>query len=315
MYLNQDFTKLALKKSNYLINASYKLNLMEHRLIALLIAQIIDADTEFQTFEISIKDFKTLFYDSKGSDYWHFKKSVDSLSEREVTITYLNNNKKETITTKWLSTAEYLNGSGIIRLCLSENLKPFLLQLKDNYTEYGLSNILNFKSLFSFRFYELLKQFQTNKHRIIAVKELKKIIGIENSKRLYADFKRRILETAQKEINSQTDISFDFNEVKRSRSVGQIEFFIKSKSKKISKSVLQETKINDNSFLREVIIEYFLQLMMTNPKIKNLLNYYLQEKGIDYICNNVKQLYEDYNLDNFVNLLKLYLKNNQANSQ
>ena len=315
MYLNQDFTKLALKKSNYLINASYKLNLMEHRLIALLIAQIIDADTEFQTFEISIKDFKTLFYDSKGSDYWHFKKSVDSLSEREVTITYLNNNKKETITTKWLSTAEYLNGSGIIRLCLSENLKPFLLQLKDNYTEYGLSNILKFKSLFSFRFYELLKQFQTNKHRIIAVKELKKIIGIENSKRLYADFKRRILETAQKEINSQTDISFDFNEVKRSRSVGQIEFFIKSKSKKISKSVLQETKINDNSFLREVIIEYFLQLMMTNPKIKNLLNYYLQEKGIDYICNNVKQLYEDYNLDNFVNLLKLYLKNNQANSQ
>ena len=55
--------------------------------------------------------------------------------------------------------------------------------------------------------------------------------------------------------------------------------------------------------------------MMTNPKIQNLLNYYLQEKGIDYICNNVKQLYEDYNLDNFVNLLKLYLKNNLANSQ
>ena len=48
MYLNQDFTKLALKKSNYLINASYKLNLMEHRLIALLIAQIKDTDTEFQ---------------------------------------------------------------------------------------------------------------------------------------------------------------------------------------------------------------------------------------------------------------------------
>jgi plasmid replication initiation protein len=315
MYLNQDFTKLTLKKSNNLINASYKLNLMEHRLIALLIAQIIDADTEFQTFEISIKDFKTLFYDSKGSDYWHFKKSVDSLSKREVTITYLNNNKIETITTKWLSTAEYLNGFGIIKLCLSENLKPFLLQLKDNYTEYKLSNILKFKSLFSFRFYELLKQFQKIKHRIISVKELNKILGIEDTKRLYADFKKRILKTAQKEINSQTDISFDFNEIKRSRFVSQIEFFIKSKSKKISKSVLQETKVNDNSFLREVIIEYFLQLMMTNPKIKNLLNYYLQEKGIDYICNNVKQLYEDYNLDNFVNLLKLYLKNNQANSQ
>ena len=314
MYLNQDFTKLALKKSHYLINASYKLNLMEHRLIALLIAQIKDTDTDFQLCEISVNNY-IKFTGLKTSNYSNFIDVTYSLAKREVTITYLNNNKKETITTKWLSTAEYLNGSGIIRLCLSENLKPFLLQLKDNYTEYGLSNILNFKSLFSFRFYELLKQFQTNKHRIIAVKELKKIIGIENSKRLYADFKRRILETAQKEINSQTDISFDFNEVKRSRSVGQIEFFIKSKSKKISKSVLQETKVNDNSFLREVIIEYFLQLMMTNPKIKNLLNYYLQEKGIDYICNNVKQLYEDYNLDNFVNLLKLYLKNNQANSQ
>lgn len=312
MYLNQDFTRLTLKKSNYLINASYKLNLIEHRLIALLIAQIKDTDTEFQTCEISIKDFKTLFYENKGTDYWHFKATVNSICKREVVFEFHQN---ETIKTKWLSIAEYLSGYGIIKLRLSENLKPFLLQLKENYTEYKLSNILKFKSLFSFRFYELLKQFQTNKHRIIAVKELKKIIGIENSKRLYADFKRRILEIAQKEINSQTDISFDFNEIKRSRSVSQIEFFIKSKSKKISKSVLQEIKVNDNSFLREVIIEYFLQLMMTNPKIKNLLNYYLQEKGIDYICNNVKQLYEDYNLDNFVNLLKLYLKNNLANSQ
>lgn len=313
MYPNQDFTKLTLKKSNYLINASYKLNLMEHRLIALLIAQIIDADTEFQTFEISIKDFKTLFYDSKGSDYWHFKKSVDSLSEREVTITYLNNNKIETITTKWLSTAEYLNGFGIIKLCLSENLKPFLLQLKDNYTEYRLSNILKFKSLFSFRFYELLKQFQKMKHKVISVKELKKNLGIENSKRLYGDFKRRILETSQKEINSQTDISFDFKEIKRRSSVDKIEFIIESNKQKISEPISEESKEDDIS--QEVIVRYFLQLILKNQKVKNLLSYYLQKKDIYYVCENIKQLYEDYNLDNFVNLLKLYLENNLANSK
>lgn len=312
MYLNQDFTRLTLKKSNYLINASYKLNLIEHRLIALLIAQIKDTDTEFQTCEISIKDFKTLFYENKGTDYWHFKATVNSICKREVVFQFHQN---ETIKTKWLSIAEYLSGYGIIKLRLSENLKPFLLQLKENYTEYKLSNILSFKSLFSFRFYELLKQFQTNKQRIIAVKELKKILGIENSTRLYADFKRRILEIAQKEINSQTDISFDFKEVKRSRSVDQIEFIIKPKNKKVSSNVSQEMKVNDNSFLKEVIVEYFLQLIMTNSRIKNLLDYYLQEKGIDYICNNVKQLYVDYNFDNFINLLKLYLENNLANSK
>lgn len=314
MYFDQDFTKLTLKKSNNLINASYKLNLLEHRFIALLIAQIKDTDTEFQLCEISVSNYIKLL-GMKTSNYSNFIDVTDSLAKREVTITYLNNNKIETITTKWLSTAEYLNGFGIIKLCLSENLKPFLLQLKDNYTEYKLSNILKFKSLFSFRFYELLKQFQTNKHRIIAVKELKKILGIENTTRLYGDFKRRILEIAQKEINSQTDISFDFNEIKKRCSVDQIEFIIKSKNKKVSSNSSQEMKVNDNSFFKEVIVEYFLQLIMTNSRIKNLLDYYLQEKGIDYICENIKQLYEDYNLDNFVNLLKLYLKNNLANSK
>lgn len=41
---------------------------------------------------------------------------------------------------------------------LNDDLKPFLLQLKEHYTQYTLDNIMAMKSTYSIRIFELLQE-------------------------------------------------------------------------------------------------------------------------------------------------------------
>ena len=60
----------------------------------------------------------------------------------------------------WISSAKYIKGEGIIDLSFSPDLKPYMLQLKNQFTSYQLSNILSLHSTYSIRLYELLKKWQ-----------------------------------------------------------------------------------------------------------------------------------------------------------
>lgn len=54
---------------------------------------------------------------------------------------------------------EYVEGSGIVQVEFHKSLKPYLLQLQEygNFTKYQINNVVNFKSQYSIRLYELLK--------------------------------------------------------------------------------------------------------------------------------------------------------------
>ena len=52
--------------------------------------------------------------------------------------------------------------SGIIELKLNENLKPYLLQLKEKYTEYELIYPMHFKSKYSIRLYVVFISIRGN---------------------------------------------------------------------------------------------------------------------------------------------------------
>jgi plasmid replication initiation protein len=55
-------------------------------------------------------------------------------------------------------------------------------------------------------------------------------LGINKDQyKLYADFKRTILESTQKELAERADLTIEFNEIKYGRRVGAINFRIFSK--------------------------------------------------------------------------------------
>ena len=109
---------------------------------------------------------------------------------------------------------------------------PFLLKLKQNFTQYEIIWTLHFKSKYSIRLYELVKSIHYRELELYKKKYtvcgLKKLLDGEKYKE-YRDFKRRVLVPAIDEINQYSDKTVSFEEVRRGRKVVAIEFTISSK--------------------------------------------------------------------------------------
>jgi plasmid replication initiation protein len=206
-------SKLTVRQGNDLIEASYKIaSLGEARLIRLLIAQISSFDEDFKVYQISVSDFAHVFglNDRDGRLYELLYNAADGLTSRKIRM----RNGNSWLLMNWLSSAEYRHGSGYVELCFDAKLKPYLLQLKGYYTEYELENTVHFKSLYSIRLFELLKREYKEDQKTGQFKrsfeydELREKMGIEKDEyTFFKDFRVRVIDKAQKEINRFSSIN------------------------------------------------------------------------------------------------------------
>ncbi|MGR5996212.1 replication initiation protein [Bacillus cereus] len=93
--------------------------------------------------------------------------------------------------------------------------------------------MIKLKSTYSIRIYELLKQYERVKKRTITLQTLRYYVDAIHIYPNYANFKQRILTPVQIELNKNTDISFEFKEIKKGRKVDKIKFYIHSKKNKL----------------------------------------------------------------------------------
>ncbi|KZR59330.1 replication initiation protein [Bacillus badius] len=222
-------------KSNQLIEAKYKLSIREQKIILYLTSKIDVNDEEFKMYRLSIKNFCEMMGLKGSPKYTEIKDITDGLQKKLLKI------KKDgkTYSVAWLSLVVYNENEGSIDMRFDPFLKPFLLQLKKEFTQFELKNVLNLKSGNSIRLYELLKQYLAIGERQISISELKEFMGIgKDGYKKYADFKRKVILVAEKEINEKTDITISFKEIKKSRSVVSLKFIIKSKKEAIEQQTL-----------------------------------------------------------------------------
>lgn len=226
--------------SNNLIEAKYKLGVIEQKIIHRILTQINIQDKELKFFKIYIKDFCDLLGNTNN-----YKIIINNACEnlRKTDIWIETDNETE-IKTTWFSSAEYFS-DGTVELEISRKLSPYLLELKRNFTKYDFSNIINFKSQYSIRLYQLLKQYDKIGKRDILLNELKVYFQIENEYKKYANFKQKILNIAQKEINSLSDISFTFEEIKKGRKVDKIKFYITANKEIKNKQSLKPERVKE----------------------------------------------------------------------
>lgn len=214
-------------KSNYIVEASYKLTLGEQRVIHVLTSMINKDDEEFKVYKLTIKEFVEILGAKNKNVYTEVARYIESLRERDLKIIKENS----TLRTKWLSSAEYFHNEGYVELCFDPKLKPYLLLLKGRFTQIPLSHLMNFKRQYTSRLYELLKQYEKFGERKITLEDLRTYLGIDFEQYpLYGNFKQKVLLTAEKEINNGTDLQISFEEIKVARKVSELKFTIKSRN-------------------------------------------------------------------------------------
>lgn len=224
-----------IRKSNELIEARYKLSIAEQRLVLLLASEISPDDEDFKSYQIRVSDFAKMFgLENCNAMYKEIQKAAKELVGKRIDLS----KDGEEIYTTWLSYVKYIAGSGVVILEFHSSLKPYFLQLKSHFTQYHLAHVLEFKSQYSVRLYELLKmnaykakngRFEKN----FEVSELRLLLGVdEKDYDLFAGFRRFAIEPATSEISNKTDLYInDVQYGKTGRKITNVTFFVLIQSK------------------------------------------------------------------------------------
>lgn len=229
-----------ISKSNTLIEANSRLNLVEQKMILCLASNIEPSDRDFKIYTFPIRQFYNLLGLSGAAKYTELSKITKELLKKVIEIRV----GEALIQVSWLSSAIYNRNKGTIDMRFDPLLKPFLLELSSQFTSYRLANIIKLKSTYAIRIYELLKQYEELKKRTINLENLKYFLDAIDVYPNYANFKQRVLIPSQKELSNKTDISFEFEEIKVGRKVQKIRFIIRSKKSKDAELVGFEKKLD-----------------------------------------------------------------------
>lgn len=275
---------LIVRKANSLVEASYKLSTNEQRVILMLCAVVSPKCNDFQPYRIRVKEFADFIGLKNKNFYAEAEKLVMNLREKTLKIT----TDKSVLHIGWLSSIEYFPGEGMIEMCFDPKLTPFLIDLQRRFTTYHLKEIIQLKSSFSIRLYELLKQYEGIGERCFEIDHLKDILGIaDDTYRLYGSFKQKVLAVARREINKETDISFSFTEEKEARKVVRLKFHIQANIRTETPPKPEKQKEEENEDLQR-LASMLPEQYQRQVSVKRLLAGFLKRKDFDYVARNIQ---------------------------
>lgn len=216
-----------LRQSNQLVEARYRLSVGEQRLIFLMLSNIHPEDTDLRTYKIHISDFKRVLGLRDDGVYIGIIQIVKTLMTKTFFIPKDKSYSGNDLQIGWISSVEYLKGQEMVELSFDPKLKPYLLDLKREFTTLKLQHVMKIAGAYTIKLYLLLKYYLIVSGKRFKLDELKQILEIpENEYKLFGHFKSMVLNPAKEEINKKTDILFDFKTVKTGRRVTAIDFAI-----------------------------------------------------------------------------------------
>lgn len=309
-----------ISKENILIEASYKLTVGENKIVLYYVSKINPKqDKDCVEVKMKILDFVRLLGIEQNKDiYKRIKKASENLLKKVIVI----HEEDGDLFVNWFSSVKYHDGEGMVSLKSDSNLTPYLLNLKQ-YTSYELGNIVKLNSTYSIRIYECLKQYEKIGKRILELKRIKEIMGLDADQYLrFYDFRTKVILKAQSELKEKTDIFFEFEEIRTGRKVTSLKFYINANKakKKIKKGFkddivvarnnnLDPTKNNVCSDLIKHLMHYGIAFnvarsIITNyseEQIKRNINYTSKENARQNINNPagflIKAIKEDFAKD------------------
>jgi len=231
-------TNKVVVKRNDLITASYRLTLVEQRLLLACISQIDSRESlsPEDTFEVTAGEILDLLsVDAGKRSVWRdLKDSTERLFERYIVF---RESETEHGKCRWVSSVRYFENDGRVAVQFAPDVLKYLSELRSEFTQYKLQYVSKFRSSYSIRVYELLVQWLSEGEREISVSDLREMLMLEDKYRLAAELKRNVLDPACRDINEFSNINVQYTQRKHGRSIVafQFKFGLKQKRKALPK--------------------------------------------------------------------------------
>lgn len=222
-------------KDNRLIEACYRLDLAEQRLILLAIVRAREAKQKITAdtwLEVSVKDYNDTYDLTRTTGYKLVQTAALSLFNRYVRITLKDDatGKNSELSTRWVSACHYVEDASLVRIQLASLMIPYVSNLESKFTSYQLKNVAQMTSAYAIRLFELMMQYHTIGERYITIEDLKEYLGATGEGYARMDnFKNKVVVPAIAQINKFTELNVTFENRKSGRNVIGYDFKVTDK--------------------------------------------------------------------------------------
>lgn len=218
---------------NKIIEGRQTLNIKSAKLIRATIMQTVRDDEELKPYVITIADLaKILGLENTSNLYRDIDAITDEIIANPLYIKEETSRKQSWVKIPWVAFCRYDSDVGVV-IQLNDALKPYLLGLKNHYTQYPYFEIMNMKCIYSIRISELIQ----NKIYVqslppegvdidMTIDEIRIGCNCETIYLQYAHLKTRVIDKAVEEINERTFYKLSYTPIKKGRPVVGIRFHL-----------------------------------------------------------------------------------------
>ena len=215
-------------KSNRLVEASYRLDLVEQRIVLLAVVHARESGRGLNAVDfvpITAKDYGERFGVDERNAYQQIKDAAKTLYERGFVLydTDPDSGKPRVIKTRWVSASSYIDGTGTVQIQFAGAVVPYITRLEAEFTSYRLEKIANMTSAYAIRLYELLMQWDSTGQRKVDLEWLRQILQVTGYKAI-KDFKKYVIDVAITQINAHSDLTVSYTQQKTGRNVSHFIF-------------------------------------------------------------------------------------------
>jgi plasmid replication initiation protein len=189
---------------------------------------------------------------------------------------------------RWVQEVQFLDSQSVIGIRFSKPILPFISNLSREFTKYALSDIAGINSGYGIRIYELLVQYRQIGKREISVDNLRTMLELGKKYPLFADFKKRVIDTAVDQINEYSPLRVTYEQKKTGRKVTHITFSFKEKTRSIG----QESKDIPKEFykLTDAQINMFGNQLSRLHELSHLA---LEGESYEILASKIKEKLRD----------------------
>ncbi|MGI4742403.1 MAG: replication initiation protein [Janthinobacterium lividum] len=212
---------------NALINSRFDMTLLEMRVLLAMLKRINRQDSQFTDCYIPVSELAPP--GSEHVPYADVAALVKNFARRAIDIEVLGPEGRrireaEICSLPLLYSIRYQKAHGTVVARFNDAVRPYLLQLRGNFTSAELKQFLKLRSVYAHRIYWLLKEYANFGCRQIEVAALRNLLGLTTEyEGRFDHFTARVLKPVQREL-SETDLPFTYGFIKPGRAVTEIWF-------------------------------------------------------------------------------------------
>jgi plasmid replication initiation protein len=221
-------TKLQVRHHNAITNARHELSAVQLDIYFMLLSRLKPGDTKDTKYTISVKEIEDLT--GRQWNYQQLREATAGLIGKVFEI----DEEDGLLQVAMMSSAKYLRGQGKIQLSIADELKPYLVDLKNNFTSFQLFCVLSMTSKYAKWMYVQFSRWKDVGFLAYEVEQLKYRLNLKDPHgkapeqyKQWGQFKDNVLEPAVKQINECSDLRVSYTIEKKGKSIHKLNFTIK----------------------------------------------------------------------------------------